>query len=84
MTRRITRLQTTKMHMQTIKVQISRLRCPVCERDVGMVSRAQATGILEIDSPTFDRLLAVGCIHTVQTVSGTIRICKDSLFQNRR
>jgi hypothetical protein len=72
------------MRLQTIKIQISRLRCPVCERDVEMVSHAQAREILEIDSPAFDRLLAIGCIHTVQTVSGDIHICKDSLFQNRR
>jgi len=45
-----------------------------------MLTSAQAAGVLEVDTWAVKRLLADGKIHAVQTVSGHIRVCKDSLF----
>ena len=45
-----------------------------------MLTSAQAAEVLEIDGQAFDRVVAGGRIHTVQTVSGGLRVCKESLF----
>jgi predicted site-specific integrase-resolvase len=45
-----------------------------------MLTSAQAASVLEVDTGAVKQLLADGQIHAVQTVSGHIRVCKDSLF----
>ena len=82
MTGRIAKLKITRSRLQTIESNAYRLRlhCARCEREVEMITSAQAADVLEIDAQTFYRLVADGEIHTVQTVSGHIRVCKDSLF----
>lgn len=45
-----------------------------------MLTRAQAASVLEVDQQAFARLISDGQIHVVQTVNGSIRVCKDSLF----
>lgn len=67
---------------QTIRVlgQSLSAECPFCEREVEMLTGAQAAGILEVDAQTFARLVESGGMHTIQTISGSIRVCKDSLF----
>ena len=45
-----------------------------------MLTTVQAASVLEIGTGAVKQLLADGQIHAVQTVSGHIRVCKDSLF----
>lgn len=59
---------------------VLRTRCPVCEREVEMLTQAQAAGILELDDRTLAALIADGRVHAIQTVNGNLWICKDSLF----
>ena len=82
MSRRIARLKITKSRLQTLELNAFRLRlhCPRCEREVEMLTTVQAASVLEVDTGAVKRLLAHGQIHAVQTVSGHIRVCKDSLF----
>jgi hypothetical protein len=82
MIKRKVRLKITSASRQTIRLSGRGLpvHCPVCGREVEMLTSAEAAGILEVDPGTFDRLVAGGSIHTIQTVSGAIRVCKDSLF----
>ena len=85
MVKRKIKLTITTASRQTIKRQtFVRLNCPVCESDVEMLTRTQAAEILEVDLRTFDHLVASGSLHTVQTASGGIRVCKNSLFHNLR
>jgi len=56
------------------------MHCPDCGCEVEMITRAQAAGVLRVDPLTLDRLLADGSVHTIRSLSGSIRICKDSLF----
>jgi hypothetical protein len=56
-------------------------RCAVCRRQVEIMPEAQAIEILQVGSHVFDEQLAEGMIHAIQTVSGNLWICKDSLFQ---
>ncbi|MEW6130206.1 MAG: hypothetical protein AB1757_24435 [Acidobacteriota bacterium] len=82
MTRRIARLKVTTTRLQTMEFRAFRLmlHCPHCEHEVEMLTRAQAAGVLEVDVQTFNQLIAEGQIHAVQTVTGGLRVCKDSLF----
>jgi hypothetical protein len=58
-------------------------RCLACEREVEMVSEAEAQEILQVDALALDRLVAANHVHTIQAVSGNLRVCKDSLFNGR-
>ena len=77
--RRIT-VTTTKSRILRYQPQALSVFCPDCAREVEMLTSAQVAGILEIDGQTFDRLVSSGWVHTIQTVSGSVRVCKDSLF----
>jgi hypothetical protein len=57
-----------------------RLSCAVCDREVEMLSSMHAIGILGVDYQTLGHLVAAGQVHTVQTVSGNVWVCKESLF----
>lgn len=55
--------------------------CPVCAREVVTLDAAQAAAVLEVSQPQFQQLLAAATVHAITTVSGSLRICQDSLFQ---
>ena len=58
--------------------------CPVCQRNVEILSLSQAAAILEVGDETLEALLASGTIHGIQTVTGSIAVCKHSLWQQGR
>jgi hypothetical protein len=80
------RLKITRIREQTISASASTIRahCPVCQHEVETLNTAQAAEALEVEAHTFSRLIAAGCVHQIETVSGHGRICKDSLFTRRR
>ena len=82
MRKKIKNLKITQTRRKTIEVHSLelRFRCRQCERDVEVVTRAQAEALLETDAETFDRLIADGQLHTISTKSGKWLICKDSLL----
>jgi hypothetical protein len=55
-------------------------RCASCHRRVEMITALEAAGILRTDDLAIGRLIDAGRIHTMETVSGGVWICKDSLF----
>jgi hypothetical protein len=59
-----------------------RARCVVCGREVEALTTRQAGEILEVSDEELVSLLAAGEIHRMPTVSGSVWICKDSLFVN--
>ena len=58
--------------------------CPECGRETETVSKAQAAQILCIAEEAFDTLNTAGKVHTLQTTTNHLLVCKDSLFQDRR
>lgn len=54
--------------------------CPVCAREVETLACAQAAEVLEIDGQTLAGLIAASRVHTLPTVSGSQRVCQESLF----
>jgi hypothetical protein len=82
MTRQTARLKFTTKRLQTIEMSAVRLRlyCPVCEREVEMLTRAQAASVLEVNLERLAHLIQEGRLHAAHLVSGAMRICKDSLL----
>jgi hypothetical protein len=76
------KMKITTVRQQTVLSTGERMRllCPVCRREVDMLSGIQAVRILEVDYQALDRLVSAGQVHSIQTVSGNIWVCKDSLF----
>jgi predicted site-specific integrase-resolvase len=54
--------------------------CPACGREVETLNMEQAGEILEVGERDLKRLIAAGPVHAIETVSGSIRVCKESLF----
>jgi hypothetical protein len=54
--------------------------CAACGHEVELLSRTQAAGILEVEEPAVDMLLQSGHLHAIETIIGSRKICKDSLF----
>lgn len=69
----------TTTHRRSLRLAI-RAHCRGCGREVETLTAAQAAEVLEVDDQTLRSLLAAGRIHVLSTVSGSLLICKDSLF----
>lgn len=80
----VRRLTLTVTRRRTLRVQFLpvRARCPVCACVVDTLDAAQAAAVLEVTPPQFQLLLADATVHALPTVSGSLRICQDSLFQD--
>lgn len=72
----------TKVKRQTVLSQATNLRvhCPACERDVETLNRSQASEILGVCGQELEEFIAAGHVHAIKTISGSLRVCKDSLF----
>lgn len=83
---------------QRLKVKVTRIRrrrvsvpavmlhapCEACQREVETLPRFQAAEILEVEDQVLDALILAGHVHAFVTVSGSLLICKDSLFAKNR
>lgn len=54
--------------------------CLTCAREVELLSMRQAAETLEVGLTALGALISEGHVHAVETVSGSVRVCKDSLF----
>jgi hypothetical protein len=78
--KRTVKITTTRRRKLSLTQTAIRVHCPTCGREVETLDAAQAAAILEVDAQTLSQLVAEGRVHTIQSVSGSLRICKDSLF----
>lgn len=78
---KITQVREQTSSEPTAVIQAS---CPVCVREVELLTIAQATAILKVEAHTLSRLIAEGRVHAIATVSGAFGVCKESLFIGRR
>jgi len=74
------RITTASRQIFRLGGQSLRAFCAACGREVELVTRGQASAILEIVDVELIEFIAAGRVHTIRTVSGSIRVCKDSLF----
>ncbi|MBA3354996.1 MAG: hypothetical protein H0U18_03475 [Pyrinomonadaceae bacterium] len=77
------KVRITAVRRRTIRVAagaLPRARCAACGREVETLTRSQAGEILEVGDQELGAFLAAGRVHTIPTVSGSLRVCKESLF----
>jgi hypothetical protein len=76
------RVKVTRVRRQRISMPAVLLRalCQSCKREVETLTRFQAAEILEVEDQVLDALILAGHVHVFETISGSVRICKDSLF----
>jgi hypothetical protein len=84
--KRARRVKITTTRRRTIRFAPPTIRahCPVCERQVEMLTVTQAAEVLEIEARALRQFIADGQVHAVETVSGGFRVCQDSLFVRRK
>jgi len=77
------KIKITSVRRQRISIPASTLRllCQTCEREVETLTSLQAAEILEVEDQTLRAFIFAGQVHAVETVSGSLRICKNSLFR---
>jgi hypothetical protein len=79
------KVRITAVRHRTIRVAagaplLLRAQCMTCGREVEALTRRQAGEILEVRDQELGALINTGRVHAIQTMSGSIRVCKDSLF----
>ena len=76
------KVKITAVRRRTIRVTAGalRARCAACGCEVEALTRSQAGEILEVGDQELGAFLAAGRVHAIPTVSGSQRVCKDSLF----
>lgn len=74
------RIRTASRQSLTAGGQHLRVFCAACGQAVETLSRAEACEILEIVDERLAMLISSGRVHAIVTVSGSVRVCKDSLF----
>ena len=57
-----------------------RALCNHCGREVEALRAIQAAEALTVDDQALNALIANGAVHAIQTASGNLLVCKDSLF----
>ena len=77
--------QTHRISITTTHRRILRVRpvpvcapCSMCGREVETLGQSQAADVLEVSQQILAEMMAVGLIHKIPTVSGSVRICRDS------
>jgi len=61
---------------------VQRHHCQSCQRDVVILTSVEASRILEIDHQRMAGLIVDGRIHAIESASGALWICRESLFSN--
>ncbi|MGI8733736.1 MAG: hypothetical protein ACR2LM_10605 [Pyrinomonadaceae bacterium] len=76
------KVRITAVRRRTIRLMagVPRARCATCEREVEALTRSQAREILEVGDQELGGFIAAGHVHSIPTVSGSLRICRESLF----
>ena len=54
--------------------------CQLCRQETEMLTAAESAAFLETEPQKLFELIATGKIHAMETVSGNLRVCKNSLF----
>ena len=80
--RRTVTLKLTRTSEQTIVLphSLARALCPVCKREVEVLTVEQSTMVLNTEESALIDLIADRIVHLVQTEIGNKVVCKDSLI----
>ena len=54
--------------------------CARCDRETEILTKAQASQLLQTSENTLDDMVYAGVVHVIQMVNSNLWICKNSLF----
>lgn len=74
------RITITRRRKFYFQIPLICIHCQVCGREVETLSASQAAEALEVHPNVLSQMIADGVIHMIRTVSGSLRICRNSLF----
>jgi hypothetical protein len=76
------KVKITAIRRRLVKVNAASVsaRCSICGQDVQTLTKTEAAAVLEIDQRELEHLVTEGSVHAISTISGNLRVCKDSLF----
>jgi hypothetical protein len=76
------KMKITRIRQRVIQSResVERQRCQWCKREVEMLTSIEAATILEVDQQTLAGLISEGRVHAIESVSGNIWLCKESLL----
>ena len=80
--KRKVRVKVVEITRQTNGAPRIAVYCSKCGEDAEMVTRIEATAILQTADLELDGLIRGGIVHVVRTVNSTFWICKKSLFES--
>ncbi len=77
------KLTVTKIYRQTVTEKIINLRafCPICRFETEMLSLTESAVFLGNEDRMIEGLIALGEVHAVHLTSGSLHVCKNSLFK---
>jgi hypothetical protein len=78
--KRTARITITRRRKLRFRIPSICVDCQVCGRKVETLSVSQAAEALEVHPKALGQMIADGVIHAICTVSGSLRICQNSLF----
>ncbi len=80
------KLTVTKIRRQTVSENKLNFRafCPNCHVTTETLSLDESAKFLEIEKQKLEDLIALGDIHTIFTISESLRICQNSLFKKKQ
>ena len=83
--KRTRKIRITATHTRTLRLQAPGVNtyCAVCACEVGTLSQADAAEFLEIELLALQQFIGEGRLHPLHTVSGSLRVCQNSLFCHR-
>jgi hypothetical protein len=77
------KITTTRKKAITLIPAVVSVFCPACRAEVQMLTCREAAVFLEIGEQDLAELIAGGKAHAIRTLSGSLRVCQDSLLKER-
>ncbi|MDQ3010434.1 MAG: hypothetical protein M3X11_06995 [Acidobacteriota bacterium] len=74
------KISATRIRRQRVTAPGIRVFCLHCAQEVETWTASQAAEVLEVSAAALQHFIAEGQVHAIATVSGSLRICRVSLF----
>ena len=74
------KITTTQRRILRVRPALVCAHCPICGHEVETLAQAQAAEVLDVSHQILAEMIAAGLIHAIPTVSGSLRICRNSLL----
>jgi hypothetical protein len=74
------KITTVRERMVKMPEAVVRAHCLACNLEVEMLTNVHAARVLQVSIEELGHLITTGQVHTIETISGNLLICKNSLL----